>query len=184
VISPTLILVSGHPGSGKTTLAHAIARALPCPAICRDEIKDGLVHGLGGDKSLEDDAVSRRTLKIFFDVLGLCVTAGVTVVAEAAYQDKLWRPGLEPLLDLADIRIVHCVVDSVRARERIIRRLEEHPTSRASQLDREFLERLGSGKLSFESFQPIAISAPSLRVDTTSGYAPDLDHIIRFVNQR
>jgi adenylate kinase family enzyme len=41
---PTLIVVSGPAGSGKTTLAHAIASAVGCPAICRDEIKEGMVH--------------------------------------------------------------------------------------------------------------------------------------------
>jgi predicted kinase len=40
---PTLVVVSG-PGSGKTTLAHEIARAVGCLAICRDEIKEGMVH--------------------------------------------------------------------------------------------------------------------------------------------
>jgi len=108
----------------------------------------------------------------------------VTVVAEAAFQDKLWRPALEPLLDLAELRVVHCVVDPGLARERIVRRLVEEPTTRASQNDREFLDQLDSGALLFESFQPISIAAPSLRVDTTSGYDPDLDHIIGFVNRR
>jgi adenylate kinase family enzyme len=45
---PTLIIVSGPPGSGKTTLAHEIARAVGCPAICRDEIKEGMVHATPG----------------------------------------------------------------------------------------------------------------------------------------
>jgi hypothetical protein len=143
-----------------------------------------LVHARGGDKSLDDDAVARRALKTFFDIVQLFVRAGVTVVAEAAFQDKLWRPGLEPLLDLAEIRVIHCVCDAALARERIIRRLADHPASRASQNDREFLERLDSGALLFESFQPISIPAPSLRVDTTRGYAPELDHIVAFVNQR
>jgi predicted kinase len=184
VISPILIVVSGPSGSGKTTLAHAIARALPCPAVCRDEIKEGLVHGVGSDKSLHNDAVAQRTFKTFFDVLRLFVSAGVTVVAEAAFQDKIWRPGLEPLSDIAELRLIHCIVAPALARERIIRRLAEQPASRAAHPDRELLERLDSGKLSFESFEPISISAPSLRVDTTSGYVPDLEHIIGFVNQR
>src|SRR5208282_812647 len=116
VVLPTLIVVSGPPGSGKTTLAHAIGRAVPCPAICRDEIKEGLVHA-ERDKSI--GGVSQRTFETFFGVLRLLLSAGVTVVAEAAFQDKLWRPGLEPLLGRADIRIVHCIVDPALARERI-----------------------------------------------------------------
>ena len=38
------------------------------------------------------------------------------MVAEAAFQDRLWRPGLAPLLPLARIRIVHCTVSPEAAR--------------------------------------------------------------------
>jgi predicted kinase len=41
---PVLVVVSGPMGSGKTTLARKIARSVGCPAICRDEIKEGMVH--------------------------------------------------------------------------------------------------------------------------------------------
>jgi hypothetical protein len=40
---PALVVVSGPMGSGKTTLAHRIGQAMGCPAICRDEIKEGMV---------------------------------------------------------------------------------------------------------------------------------------------
>ena len=142
------------------------------------------MHAGRGEKSLDDDAVSRRALKTFFEIVRTFASAGVTVIAEAAFQDKLWRPGLEPLLDLAEMRVIRCEVAPVVARERIIRRLAEQPMNRASQNDRELLKQLDRGKLSFEAFQPISISVPSLRVDTTNGYDPNLDHIVAFVNQR
>jgi len=42
-----LIVVTGRPGSGKTTLAHTLAKAIHCPLISRDEIKEGLVNTTG-----------------------------------------------------------------------------------------------------------------------------------------
>jgi DNA-binding NarL/FixJ family response regulator len=72
--TPTLAVVSGPPGSGKTTLAHALAAAIPCPAVCRDEIKEGMVHAHGpGFEAAPGDALTQRTFPLFFDVLRLLV---------------------------------------------------------------------------------------------------------------
>lgn len=59
-----------------------------------------------------DDEVALRTLPTFFGVLELLLRAGVTTVAEAAFQDRLWRPGLQPLEEVAELRVAHCVVDA------------------------------------------------------------------------
>jgi predicted kinase len=85
-VPPTLIVVSGPAGSGKTTLAHQLARTLGCPAVCRDEIKEGMVHAAPGSSSVDRDELSRRTLATFFGTIGLLLRAGVTTVAEAAFQ--------------------------------------------------------------------------------------------------
>ncbi len=59
LMQPRLIVVSGPPASGNTTLAHAVARAVPCPAICRDEIKEGLAHGTDAGPPTPGDEATR-----------------------------------------------------------------------------------------------------------------------------
>jgi predicted kinase len=178
VPAPTLVVLSGPPASGKTTLAHALAEAIACPAICRDEIKEGMVHAFGsGYQAGPGDPLTMRTLPVFFDVLRLLATAGVTVVAEAAFQDARWREGIEPLSGLVQFRIVQCTVDDDVARERLAR-------LRAAHGDRSpgALKALAGGS-PFADFDRLSLPVPSIVVDTTDGYAPDLPAIVEFVNR-
>ena len=118
---PSMIVVTGRPGSGKTTLAHALARAVRCPAICRDEIKEGFVNTLGHAPEPGDDS-ALQVYVAFFDAVTLLLNRHVTLVAEAAFQHRRWAPKLEPLRGIARIRIVLCDVDPELARSRHIER--------------------------------------------------------------
>ncbi|MFI8454894.1 hypothetical protein [Kitasatospora sp. NPDC085464] len=102
-------------------------------------------------------------------------------MAEAAYQDRLWRPGLEPLADLAAIRVVRCAVDPGLARRRIERRAAELP-SRAAHADAAFLRRIEAGERPIESWVPIALDVPRLVVDSTEGWQPPPARIVAFAS--
>jgi len=174
---PILVVVSGPPGAGKTTLAHRLARKIGCPAICRDEIKEGMVHAIG---DVAGDDFNLRTLPAFFQVLELLLGAGVTTVAEAAFQDRIWRPRLQPLRGVADVRIVHCQVTAETARDRIQRRLDANPTRRAH-ADIHLVARQAH-TTGHDSFHRVQLDVPEIEVDTSGGYRPTLDEIVAFVD--
>src|SRR5262249_25429204 len=152
------VVVSGPPGSGKTTLAHRIAGAIGCPAVCRDEIKEGMVHPMPGYSPSPSDPVSARTLTTFFEVLDVLLRARVTVVAEAAFRDRVWRPHLEPLIQLAQVRIILCAVSPEVARARMTRRVAEDP-HRAAHDDRALLQALAARGDPEGRFESISLAA-------------------------
>jgi adenylate kinase family enzyme len=148
---PMLIIVSGAPGTGKSTLAHSLRHVLGCPVISRDEIREGLV------RARTPDAGFLLTYRLFVRAVTIFADAGVTFIAEAAFQHHNWQP----LLDLGPTRIIRCVC----AEQRVVRRAA-HPG-----------EPIG-----IDDWVPISSLAPTLIVDTTDGYSPGLDEIVAFTN--
>ena len=169
---PTLVIVSGPAGSGKTTLAHRLAATIGCPALCRDEIKEGMVAATPAFVPGPSDPLTMRTYSLFFAAIRLFLEHGVTHVAEAAFQHANWARGLEPLRPFAMLRIVRCQVAPGIARVRAEQRGREQSTRMAHD---------DTGHFSVQrSFEPIRLDAPTLDVDTTNGYSPDLHAIAAF----
>lgn len=169
---PRLIIVSGPPGSGKTTLARILADQLGCPLLSRDAIKQGLVSAHPGYVATTNDRLTLRAYTVFFDAIRLLSTAGVTLVVEAAFQHELWVAGLGDLADSPSVRIVRCSLRVDLARSRTTIRLAEDP-SRSAHADAEYLA-------SASSFDAIHLAAPTLDVDTADGYAPDVSTLVDF----
>jgi predicted kinase len=172
---PALIVVTGRAGAGKTTLAHALARELHCPAVCRDEIKEGFVYTVGDAGETGGD-IQLHATETFFAVLALLVDRGVTVVAEAAFQHKVWSWRLEPLLSRARVRIVVCEIDADRALVRRIARGQADPQRARFHPNEAAHNRTGA----IGSYDPPRLEVPTLRVDTSDGYSPGFEAIVEF----
>ncbi|MGW5383931.1 AAA family ATPase [Nocardia sp. NPDC003963] len=146
------------------------------------EIKQGMVLAAGRDPEQGWDELNILTLTAFFNVLGVLVRAGVTSVAEAAFQQRLWAPNLMAVAPVVDIRIVHCTASESVIRDRIAGRAEHDPHRRAHN-DNELLAQIAAGRYSVEQFESVDLDVPALTVDTTDGYRPGLDVIAEFANR-
>jgi predicted kinase len=165
-----LIVVTGQPGSGKTTLAVPLSQAIRCPRISRDEIKEGLINTTGQCGARGDD-IARRAYEIFFDTVELFLHRGVTLIAEAAFQHKLWAPRLQPLCEIARVRIIVCLVTPELARSRRLERSQEDPAR---------LQFHPDPMAWLEQYDPPHLDVPTMMVDTSSGCVPSFEQIVAF----
>lgn len=180
--SPILIVVTGRPASGKTILAHTLARKVRCPVISRDEIKEGLINTIKTVEKIEDRA-KWQVYDAFFGVVELLLTNSITIVAEAAFQHKLWIPKLELLKNIAEIRIIYCRIDPKLARLRFIQRGLSDP-QRAFFHGEKAVQAAKEGILPIGNYNPPIMNVPTLTVDTSNGYEPEIEEIVSFIHNR
>ena len=177
-----LIVVTGRPGSGKSTLAHKLADRIHCPAICRDEFKEGYVHTHGQSHESPTGDTNLAVLEAFFGAIDLLVSRKISLIAEAAFQHKVWARRLEPLMDRTRLRVVVCTLDPMLARERRIQRALEDPARERFHGDtdvRMFKQGLKVGPGG--EYQPPEMPVPTLHVDTTEAYEPGIEEIVAFL---
>jgi predicted kinase len=83
-----LILITGLPGTGKSTLARSLARHLGVPLICKDTIKEPLLDLLGATDRSESRRLSDASFAVMFALARDCLRAGTDVILEGNF-----RPG-------------------------------------------------------------------------------------------
>jgi predicted kinase len=85
VTEPLLVIVTGMPAAGKTTLARGLAQDLELPLVAKDDIKEVLYDTLG----VGDPDWSRRlgaaTYALLFAFCRELLSAGQAAVAEANF---------------------------------------------------------------------------------------------------
>lgn len=114
-----IVVVSGAPGAGKTTLAYPLAAALGLPLFAKDTIKECLYDSLGDDGPA-DLPTSRRLGGAAMDLLWRLARDAPACVLEAnfRYMDEYARPILRELGAGGVVVEVYCVCPPQEAERR------------------------------------------------------------------
>ena len=170
---PILIVVTGRPGSGKTTLAERLAKDAHLPLVSRDAVKEGYVHTQGVSHAQLPDGNLAAT-DLFFRTIEVLLDGGASLVAEAAFQHRLWSARLQPLLEKARIAVVLCQPgDGRTAYGRYLLRREAEPWRAYFHGDE------GEVQDAPPPYDPPRLDAPTFLVDTADGYSPDVESLLK-----
>jgi glucokinase len=123
-----VVIVSGTPASGKTSMARPLAKALGFPLLSKDDIKEPLFMALGGPPN--DEEYSHRLGHAAMEVLWALACHCPQVVLEANFRtrnqyerEKVARLG-------GRIVELHCRIDLEEAKRRFAQRARnerKHP---------------------------------------------------------
>ena len=110
-----LVLVTGLPGSGKTTLAVALARKLDLPLIGKDQYKEILFEVLGVGDMEWSRRIGQAAIALQYDAM--------STVRSAVVDSALWTGVSEPEVEALGLHLIqlHCRCPFEVARAAVLR---------------------------------------------------------------
>src|SRR5918911_5350487 len=96
---PRLVLVSGAPATGKTTLARRLSEALPLPLLARDAIGTIVADAFGvhfSQSSEHGRALLQSTIALYYAMLDQLLRAGVSMLTESTFHRGISERELRP----------------------------------------------------------------------------------------
>ncbi len=175
IATPHLTIITGKPGSGKSTLAATLAPALNRTLVSRDQVKEDMLVAQGQNHREAELNMNQVASSRFFLMVESLLLSGTSVIAEAAFQHGVWTPWLERMVDISSVRLLICDVSASLAVERFDERKRVDPSR--IQFHGDDPE---SGHQLIKQYLAPQLDLPTLKIETTNGYTPDISEIKLF----
>jgi adenylate kinase family enzyme len=171
-LSPPIILISGAPCTGKTTLSKQLSPALKIPLISKDGMKERMFDALDfdtmqGEESNLSKKIGAATSDLLYYLIEQHLKVMQPLIVESNFDNKYASPSLRQLKSSYEVSYieVHCKADTEVLVERYLKRAQDgsrHPIH----FDQERADSYRI-RLQDDTWKPLKINAHLLVVDTT-----------------
>jgi predicted kinase len=178
---PRLIIVTGRPASGKTTLARWLAQELHIPVVSKDSIREVLFERLGWRDRPWAQLLGQASIDLMFHFAEIQLEAGRSLILDNAFDPALSVPRFRALLARyhAEIIQIICNADAETLFERFKARAasgDRHP----GHGDEDVFEQLRS-YLAQDRSPILDIDGAVVEVDTTDLARVDYQELLNQV---
>ena len=172
-----LVIVTGAPATGKTTVATGLVNYLGYALITKDDVKESLADALGAGDRERSRELGAAAYGVMQRLASRMLDERVNVILEANFWREQSEPWLRALAQGRDAPVIMCTAAPDVRRERFRSRGaagERH----AIHLDAEILANEWTED---DSAFRVDLGTRTLDVDTTHGPTPSLDEIARWI---
>lgn len=164
---PTVILITGHPATGKTTLAKALTQELALPLLYRDRLKETLGDVLGWSTDEWSRRLGSATWKLLYDLVDMLLQAKVSHIVESNFDPNHDSPKWQVLYKRYSLHLIQlrCEAEPEIVLVRNRRRVEtgqRHPIHHYDPDEHEYRQILEQGHIGW-------LDVPGERISINTG---------------
>ncbi len=170
-----VILITGLPASGKTTIGKDLAQRLDIPFISKDGIKESLFDTLGWKDRERSKNIGVASYSVLYYFVETLLKANASFILESNFKPEFDNPHWSALKNQYHFDVVQilCKTDGEVLFDRFKKRAgsaERHPGHVDATNDAEFKETLLKGHC-----EPLTMEGNVIEIDTTNWKKIDID---------
>ena len=173
---PSLVIISGPPGAGKSSLAADISRDLGLAMLAKDMFKEAIFDHLPGVDTSDAHRLGVAAVGMMYAFASHQLENGVGIILESTFDRGKAEEDVRPLLEMANAVVVHCTAPDGLILERFKDRVDD-PDRHEVHRDDEHIDALEQN-LAAGVYEPMDLDIPTIEVDMSDPEKVDVRNLI------